>query len=187
MIQTIDSGSIQAIIDLSGANQPGMYQRDVRIVAPDGLRKIVSTPDTVTVELDAVVSKTFMLEVVPPESVPRNLNVTDSTPNPREVVVTGVQRNVERVARVLADVSLGGQEESFSVQAIPRPVDSEDRPVENVTVSPSTVTLSVSIEVRGKVIPVFVRCECDAAEGFEVVGQPLPTPATVLIDGRGNC
>jgi YbbR domain-containing protein len=183
VIETIDTGSIQATIDLAGADIPGAYERDVQVTAPEGLRNIEVTPETVIVELDAVVSKTFPVEVLSPESVPRNLAVTDTNAVPSEVTVTGVQRNVDRVARVLVDVSLSGQEESFTTQAIPRPVDAENRPVDNVSIAPSTVSLSVAIEVRGKEIPVFVRCECDAADGFEVVGQPLPTPGTVLIDG----
>ncbi|RIK42612.1 MAG: hypothetical protein DCC58_10790 [Chloroflexi bacterium] len=183
IIQTIDTGSIRAVVDMSGADQPGEYRRDVRVEAPDGLRRITSTPDSVVIEVDAVVSETFPLDVLAPETVPRNLVVTDIVATPSEVTVTGVRRNVDRVARVLVDVTLGGQEESFTTQAIPRPVDANNLPVDNVAVAPSTVSLSVSIEVRGKEIPIFVRCECDAADGFEVVGQPIPTPGTVLIDG----
>lgn len=183
IIQTIDTGSIQAVVDLSGADQPGRYERAVRVEAPDGLRRIVVTPETVVVELDAVVSKLFALQVIAPEALPRNLDVTDIAPTPSEVTVTGVQRNVDRVARVLIDVTVAGQTESFTTQAIPRPVDAQNQLVDNVSVTPSTVSLFVALEVRGKEIPVFVRCECDAADGFEVVGQPIPTPATVLIDG----
>ncbi len=184
VIQTIDAASLTAEIDLEDVDSPGSYGRDVQVNVPDGIRKVTTDPKTVSIELDTVVSKTFQLEVLPPADVPRNLAVTNTNVEPGEVVVTGVQSNVDRVARVLAPVDLDEQTESFSQIVEPIAVDSNNEPVETVDVEPGNVRIRVEVEVRGKEVPVFVQCECDdAAEGYVVVGQPQANPANVIIDG----
>jgi YbbR domain-containing protein len=183
VIQTIDAGSIRAYVDLSNVDGPGTYERRVRVDAPGGIRRTTVVPETVIVELDTVVSEAFSISVVPPAEVPRNLSLTSTAVNPPEVTVTGVQQNVDRVARVIVPVELRGQTESFVADARPLAVDANNTEVPNVEVRPNRVSVTVGLEIRGKEIPVFVRCECTAADGFEVVGQPLAIPANVLIDG----
>jgi len=184
VIQTIDAASLTAEIDLQGVDSPGSYEREVHVNVPDGIRKVTAEPETLSIELDTVVSKTFQLEVLPPADVPRNLAVTNTIVEPGEVVVTGIQSNVDRVARVLAPVDLIEQTESFSQLVEPIAVDLNNEPVETVEIEPGNVRVRVEIEVRGKEVPVFVQCECDdAAEGYVVVGQPQANPANVIIDG----
>jgi YbbR domain-containing protein len=140
----------------------------------------------VTVSIDTVVSKSFKVEAQQPANIPRNLTVTSTIASPEDVTVTGVQQNVDRVAHVIADVDLGTHQESFSAQVAPRAVDANFVDVDNVEVAPKVVNLTVSIEVRGKEIPVFVRYAGNAAEGFEVIGEPQSKPSTVLIDGPAD-
>jgi YbbR domain-containing protein len=186
VIRRIDSGSVRAYIDLSNITGPGSYTRSVKISSVDGLRRKAANPDMVTVSIDTVVSKSFKVEAQQPENIPRNLTITSTIASPEDVTVTGVQQNVDRVAHVIADVDLGTHQESFSAQVTPRAVDANLVEVDNVEVAPKVVNLTVSIEVRGKEIPVFVRYAGNAAEGFEVIGEPQSSPATVLIDGPAD-
>ncbi|HUG15014.1 MAG TPA: CdaR family protein [Thermomicrobiales bacterium] len=183
VIQTIDAGSIRAYIDLSSVPGPGSYEFRVRVDAPSGIRRISVQPEVVRVEVDTVVSRTFTIDVLHPDEVPRSVAITNTLVNPSEVVVTGVQQNVDRVARVILPVELRGQTESFTVEARPQAVDANNVEVPSVEVRPNSVTVNVTLEVRGKEIPVFVRCECTALDGYEVIGQPIASPSTILIDG----
>lgn len=183
VIQTIDAGSIRAYIDLSDADGPGPYDRRVRVETPSGIRRITVNPEVVTVELDTVVTRTVSIEVLQPDDIPRSIGITGTSVDPTEVVITGVQQNVDRVARVILPVELRGQTESFTVNARPQAVDQNNVEVPSVEVVPNSVTVSVGLEVRGKEIPVFVRCECSALDGYEVIGQPIATPSTILVDG----
>lgn len=183
VIRRTDAGAVTAYVDLSAADRPGTYPRAVKIDSPSGMRVKESDPATIQVELDTVVNQTFKVEVLPPQQTPRNLSVTSAIASPEDVTVKGVQQNVARVAHVVVDVDLKNRQESFVDQVTPRAVDANYQQVDNVEVNPSSVTLSVSVQVRGKDIPVFVRYSGDAAEGYEVIGQPLPSPSSVLIDG----
>jgi YbbR domain-containing protein len=183
VIQTIDAGSIRAYIDLDTISEPGTYERRVRIDAPPGIRRTTVQPDVVTVEVDTVASQSFSIEVIQPADIPRSLGITSTVVSPTEVEVTGVRQNVDRVARVILPIELRGQTESFTTEARPLAVDVNSVEVPSVEVRPNRVRVSVALEVRGKEIPVFVRCECTALDGYEVIGQPVASPPTILVDG----
>jgi YbbR domain-containing protein len=184
VIQTIDAASLTAEISLAGVDGPGEYSREVKVNVPDDIRKVTTEPETITVELDTVVSETFAVEVLPPADVPRNLAVTRTVADPAEVVVTGVQRDIDRVARVLAPIDLGEQSASFTQIVEPIAFDNENQRIETVEFEPSRVRVNVDVIVTGKEVPVFVQCDCaSAAEGFVVLGQPQANPANVIIDG----
>jgi YbbR domain-containing protein len=184
VIQTIDAASLTAQIDLSDIDRPGSFQRTVKVNVPDGIRSIDAEPEEVSVELDTVVSRSFPIDAILPSDTPRSLRVSPTTIEPGEATVTGVQRNVDRVARVIAPVTIDERKESYSELVELVPVDENSVEVDNVSVDPGTARVRVEVEVRGKEIPVFVDCECDdVAGGFAVVGQPQANPSNVLIDG----
>lgn len=186
VIQTIDPSQIVAWVDLKDRTGPGSETEKVRVDVPDGVRTSKVTPNEIAVELDTVVSRTFPIKLLSPNDLPRNLEVTDSNVDVDTVTVTGVQRNVERVAQVIVPVSIAGRTASFSTQVSPQAVDTNNAPVENVTIAPSSITLSVNLATRGKEIPVFVQCGCAAAPGFQVLGYPQASPSTVLLDGPSD-
>jgi YbbR domain-containing protein len=184
VIQTIDAASLTAEMDLEDVNGPGKYDGKVRVNTPDGIRKVTTDPETISIELDTVVSESFPVEALPPAEIPRSLTVTGITVEPQQVTVTGVQSNVDRVARVLAPINIGDNTDSFSDLISLSAVDQNNVEVENVEIEPGAVRVRVDLEVRGKEIPVFVQCECDdVADGFAVVGQPQANPSNVIIDG----
>jgi YbbR domain-containing protein len=183
VIQSIDASAIQAYVDLGDREGPGSEMEKIHVQAPDGIRKATADPPETEVEMDTVASKTFDLKLLSPDDLPKNLTVTETNVSTDKVTVTGVQRNVDRVAQVILPVEIGGRTTTFTTDATPVAVDANNKPVEPVEVSPERITLTVSLEQRGKEIPVFVQCGCTAAEGYAVVGQPSASPPTVLIDG----
>lgn len=186
VIQTLDPSQIVAWVDLEGRNGPGSEMEEVNVDVPSGVRTTTVTPEEIPVELDTVVSETFPVKLLSPNDLPRNLEVTDSNVDVDTVTVTGVQRNVERVAQVIVPVTISGRLTSFTTQVSPQAVDANNTPVENVTITPSSISLSVDLATRGKEIPVFVQCGCTAAPGFQVLGYPQASPSTVLVDGPSD-
>ena len=186
VIQTLDPSEIVAWVDLDGRIGPGSEMEKVDVDVPSGVRTTKVTPKEIPVELDTVVSQTFPVKLLSPNDLPRNLEVTDSNVDVDTVTVTGVQRNVERVAQVIVPVTISGRMTSFTTQVSPQAVDASNTPVENVTINPSSISLSVDLATRGKEIPVFVQCGCTAAPGFQVLGYPQASPSTVLVDGPSD-
>lgn len=183
VVQTLDPSEIVAWVNLEDRTGPGLETERVRVDVPSGVRTARVSPDEIPVELDTVVSRTFPVKLLTPDDLPRNLEVTDSNVDVDEVTITGVQRNVERVAQVIVPVDIAGHTESFTTQVTPTAVDANNATVENITIEPASITLSVELASRGKEIPVFVQCGCSAAPGFAVLGYPQASPSTVLVDG----
>jgi YbbR domain-containing protein len=183
VIRTIDAGAIAATVDLDDISTPGRHELKVEVVAPEGIRKVDSEPEIVVVELGNVVARTIAVSPITPEEGAPNLRVTGATVTPSEVTIIGVQQNLDRVASVVVPIDVAGRTESFAFEATPIAVDLNNEEVDGISIDPERVRVDVTLVVRGKVVPVFVDCECNAAEGFEVVGQPVAAPDTVLVDG----
>lgn len=183
VIQALDPSQIIAWVDLQERTGPGSGLEEVEVDVPSGVRTTRVTPNKIAVELDTVVSERFPVKLLTPNDLPRNLEVTDSNVDIDTVTVTGVQRNVERVAQVIVPVAISGRTESFTTQVTPHAVDANNAPVENITIDPPSISLSVDLTTRGKEIPVFVQCSCTAAPGYSVLGYPQASPSTALLDG----
>ncbi|HRA33042.1 MAG TPA: CdaR family protein [Thermomicrobiales bacterium] len=186
VIQTLDPSRIVAWVSLDDRTGPGTATEKVGVDVPRGVRTARVTPTEIPVALDTLVSQTFPVKLLSPNDLPRNLEVTKSNVDIDTVTVTGVQRNVERVAQVIVPVAIGGRTTSFTAKVTPQAVDENNMPIDSITLTPSTVTLSVDLATRGKEIPVFVQCGCTAAPGFQVLGYPQASPSTVLLDGPSD-
>lgn len=183
-IDSIDTAAIGASVSLRNVSEPGDYQREVDIASPDGVRRASSSPRSITVTVEQVTEEEFDVVVDLPEDLPRNLRVTEASALPSRVVASGVQADIEAIAQVIAKPTIQGETSSFTTSAELIAVDASNTPISGITFDRPTVNVQLQLEVRGKEIPVFVRCDpCDAAESYEVIGQPQATPATVLVDG----
>lgn len=186
ILRGVADAPITASVDMSDINEPGTYELDVEVQAPDGLRDIDVEPATIMVEIDSVISETFEIAVVEPVDSPETLtSISLSMPS---VTLVGVQRNVEAVERVEVTVLLSGRTESFSYTAQPVPVDSEGRQIDSGTVEvrPESVQVSVEFEVGSRSVPVIVQCACRTeGGGLEIRDLMTATaiPPTVRIEG----
>lgn len=182
--RTVDS-QIRASVDMSGITEPDTYELEVDVEAPDGLREVSIEPDTVTVQVDTVVSETYDVTIVEPVNPPPTLTAISVSPS--QVRVVGVRQNVEQVDRVEVSVALSGRTESFNFTAQPIPYDINNRPMlDTVRVEPAEVQVAVEFEVRSLSVPVIVMCACTNESGdFEIRQLPgaVAIPSTVRIEG----
>jgi YbbR domain-containing protein len=185
IVQGMSSADVTVSADLSDIDEAGLYEVDVEVSAPDGLRSVDVDPETITIEVDSVVSRIFDITVIEPVNPPATLtsiNVSSS-----QVTLIGVQQNVERVDRVEVRVILSGRTDSFSFSAQPIPisVDGEEM-VDTIRVEPQSVQVSVEFEVRSRSVPIIVQCACPADNGGLEIRDLLTAiaiPSSVRIEG----
>lgn len=185
VIQRIDDSDVLATVDLSNVDAPGTVESPVEITAPDGLRDVSAEPDTVSIEVDSVITEQFDITIVQPSNAPATLTeISLSSPS---VTLRGVRQNVEDIQRVEVRVQLSGRTESFSYTAQPIPIGANGQEVvDTVQVEPVTVQVSVEFEVGSRSVPVIVQCACpDEGGGIEVRDLLTATaiPPTVRIEG----
>jgi len=186
-IQSLETGDIQADIDLSSIKRAGVATLGVDVIAPGRIRVRQVTPESVQVTLDEITSKSgIKVKTTQPSDLPANYSITSVTTDPNTVTVSGPRDNVSKVAAVRVDVAVSGRTSSFTELVTPVPVDAQDNPVPNVTLDPAQVNLNVNLQVSGqvrRVIPEVTGTDA-LAPGYELVRPPAAVPSDeVIIDG----
>ena len=186
-IEALESGSVQATIDLSGINEPGLYTRPVEIRTPRHVRVREVTPPEVPVQIDRLAVRRGV-PVVPekPSDVPPNFIINSLAVRPEVVDLSGPQEALAQVARVEAPVQLEGRAGSFQETVTPRVLDESGAEVPGIRVSPPSVTLTVDLEIRGqvrRVVPSLVGTD-RLPSGYELAGPPTVLPSDqVVVEG----
>lgn len=183
VVEDVTSTMVTAYVDLNGQTSPGAAEFDVMTSTPDGLRKVIIEPETVTLDVQIIETRTFAVDVAEPGERPAN--VSGITVSQDLVQVIGSRENVEQVASVQVEIDYTGQTESFQVEARTVPVDEAGNLVSGVRVDPPAVTVDVHYEITEKPLDVVVYCACVTDGALEV--QPFPEavaiPSTVTITG----
>ncbi|MCX7624260.1 MAG: CdaR family protein [Thermomicrobium sp.] len=186
-VQALESGSIQATVDLSDVREPGIYTRRVRVQLPGRLQLRQVIPPEVTLQVDRLAERSDVpVEVVVTNELPPNLELLSTSANPPTVTIRGPEQRVNLVARVSAPIQITGQTETVRESVTLVPVDQNGITVQGVTVEPSTASVTAQLRIRGqvrRVIPTIVGAD-RLAPGYELAGPPTVFPSDeVVVEG----
>ncbi len=170
--------SVEAVLELSG--RTGDFAAPVLVSPPQGVVLERVNPAEVLGILEPVATKQVPVTVVslgPPPTDGRLSSVVE----PEVVTVRGRRARLERVTQALVAVE---QREQLSTVA-PFPADASGRPVEEVSVSPSTVTVVSRVEplltrreVPLRLVPLVIDHVGDVSPSHELV--PVVGPPSVI-------
>jgi YbbR domain-containing protein len=186
ILQPMERESVQAIVDLGDIVEPGEHEVEVDVATPSGIRVRDVRPGSVIVHLDRLSALDDVpVEIRGPDDIPPNHQLREIVAEPSAVRVSGPDSNLSQVAAVVVDVAMDGRSGSFNDVWTPVAVDSLGRVVSGVTIQPSSINVSISVDVRGqvrKVIPVIVGDD-ELAPGFELVRTTVLPTDEIIIDG----
>jgi YbbR domain-containing protein len=152
-----DPQSVRAWIDLSGL-EPGTHEVPVQIqINPHLVRQISQDPENLTITLDSIVSQAFPVSLIVQGNPPIGYQAHTPILQPAEVTITGPQSLVSTVEEVRMTLDITNANQTIIKQLIPLPVDSEDRTVNGVTLTPEAVTVTQPITLLGGYRYVIVR------------------------------
>lgn len=183
----VSASNIKVTINLSEITAPGQYQVDVNVTLnnqPRGVRVASNSPERVTITLDRLISKTFQLEVDPGSAVPP-YSIGNVDTQTRQVEVRGPSTQVERIARVALPVGLGDRRENFEAQFTPEARDVNGTRVPGVTVTPNSVTATVTVQRVGRTVSIVPNIVGDPPAGFRVSNTRV-SPPSVTVDGPAD-
>ena len=182
------ASTFTATVDLADV-EPGAGPQLVPIVVEsldDRITVLGSEPDVLTVELDALTTRTVPV-VVERGTVPEGLEVGETTVEPSEVEVSGPSSVIERVVAARADVAIqpGGIDIDADIRLIP--VDQLGDAVSPVDVEPSTarVTIPVFTDRQSRTLPVSPVITGTPAAGFEIESVTVD-PSVVTVEGDAD-
>ncbi|MEZ4522839.1 MAG: CdaR family protein [Thermomicrobiales bacterium] len=182
----IVTSDITATIDLSEVAGPGIGQYNVHVDAPSSVRRVIVEPSSVEVELDLIVTRTFPVELR--EDEPRPASVTSIEASTEIASVQGPKALVDQVEAIELPVDLQSRRESFTEEVPLVPISASGSVVQDIEVSPATVTLSVTFESTVKNVPVIVVCACVVDERLEqrALTTAAAIPSTIRLSGPSS-
>ena len=185
-IKRLSRATVDAYVDLSVINGPGMYKLTVQ-AKPNVGQAVEISPSVV------------VLTVYPYKTrqVPVNVNVTGSVADgyyamkpeitPGVVEISGASVDVDKVASAVCDIDLNGLTEGYNKSVPIRLLDSEGNDLDSARFSGGQLSVIVKLNVLAtKVVPVDVENAImgknELAAGYEIAGI-TSTPESVMIAG----
>ena len=181
----LDSSSFRATVDLSSvAATGGRTSVAVRVSAVDPRIQVLDyEPRQITVQLDAVISRTVPIRAVL-GPIPSGLDIGEPSLSVTEATVTGAASIVSRVAEAQAQVSVDASGIDINRTVDLEPVDAAGEALSPVDLEPATVRVKLAIftDRQTRSIPVRPIVVGTPAVGFEVASISVE-PLVVTIEG----
>lgn len=185
MLRRLGSSAFEAYVDVSKAG-PGVQDFQVRVDHSDPRVRVDEVlPSKMTMLLEVVARKEVPVKVSIVGSVPFGYTSKPVRMTPEQVVVSGPQSVVTRVASGAVEVNLEGVRTSIGqpFRATAHAEDGTD--VKSVTIQPGSVFIELPVEreVGFKTVPLTPRVLGTVALGYQIVGMSVePTAVTVVGD-----
>ncbi|HEY8487949.1 MAG TPA: CdaR family protein [Thermaerobacter sp.] len=188
-LEDLSGRDARVTVDVSGVG-PGEATRPVTVIPARGrLRVVRVSPQYVTVRIEQRMEKTVPVELQLNGEPAPDYIIENPAVSVEQVTVSGARSLVERVARVVASVPVGGIQSTIAHSVTLVPVDASGRPVEAaypqaLVLEPLTVQVTVPVVfMPRKTVPVQARLAGTPAEGFEI-GNITIEPAEVTVRAR---
>jgi YbbR domain-containing protein len=186
-VLTTNEDSLRATLDLSGLSS-GTHVRPVQLAVLDSARPyqiILANPSSVSVDLESVSSQTFPLVLSLSGQPAAGYQSGDATMEPTEVALSGPESIVRRAAKARVLVTLDGVRESIDESLPIEVVDSENQPLQGLTINPESVHVSIPISQQGgfRDVAVKVIVQGQQAAGYRIENiSVFPPVVTVFAD-----
>jgi YbbR domain-containing protein len=181
----LDSSSFRATVDLSSvAATGGRSSVAVRVTAVDARVQVLDyEPRQITVQLDAVISRTVPIRAVL-GPIPTGLDIGEPSLSVSEVTVSGAASIVNRVAEAQARLSVDASGIDINRTVDLLPVDAAGEPLTPIDLTPATVRVRLAIftDRQTRSLPVRPTVVGTPAVGFEVASISVE-PIVVSIEG----
>lgn len=170
--ERLTASSFQAKVSLAGAH-PGTADFPVELERPDGVELVEMSPAAVTVTLERLAEAVVPVEPRLAGACPEGYAPGEPAVSPTTLVVRGAASAVAQVARVVAELDLGGATADKTGTARLAALDVSGSVVAGVTFEPATVTVTVPVTA----LPAAESVDVDAV----LVGSPAPGYAVLRI------
>ncbi len=141
--------SIGAYIDLAGLGA-GEHNVTIQIqVRIRPVRIISSSPQTVSLTLESIATKTFPVNLAIRGETAVGYQASTPTMNPEEVVISGPASLIAKVARIQADLSIAGLRQDVQTSVPLRALDANGVALSGPAINPESVLVHVPVTQQG--------------------------------------
>lgn len=164
--------------------------RDAKIdvtLSNDAVKVVDVTPRTVSVRLERITSRTFLVQARLANDPPKGSQAGQTSVSPTEVRVIGPESSVAQIAAVYATVRFGDVTTDLTQSAPAVPVDAQGLPIDGLQVEPGVVVVTVPVlpTATTKTVPLLWTIRGAVASGFWI-SQVATDPVAVTVSGEQN-
>jgi len=173
---------LRAAVDLSGLSA-GEHTVSVQVSVSEGPARIVSTsPSSFNVTLEPLETRSFPIDITINGQPAVGYQASDPTLSTREVVISGAKSIVDRVARARVIVNLSGTRESVKQTIEVQVLDSSNRSLTGLSVTPSSTFVNLPVAQLGgyRDVAVKVVVQGQVANGY-ILTKLQVNPPTVTV------
>ena len=177
-----DPQIVRAILDLSGLSSVE-HQLELQIQIRECPVQIVSvTPRIITLTLEPLVTKTLDVDLSLSGEAAVGYQIGQTSMEPVQVVVSGAQSQVERVARARVSVNLSGIRENFDQALTVEVLDEKGQDVNGVSVSPESIHVILPVSQQGGYRDVAVKVTIigRVASGYRLTDLSVFPPVVTI-------
>jgi YbbR domain-containing protein len=174
--------NIRAIIDLSGLDE-GRHDLPIQVQIETQPVRIVSvTPENATINLEALISKSFPLTLTLAGEPAVGYRAGDAVISPEEIIVSGPKSSVEQVDRVRVLVNLAGIRESIDQSLTVQALDQTNQIVSNISLSPEDALVKIPVSQQGgyRDLAVKVVVQGQVANGYRLTNISVFPPVVTV-------
>lgn len=182
VVDDVSRAGLRPYLDMSEIAGPGNYQIPVQVDLPAAAHAESIDPARVPLVVDKTTTRTFHLDELPVQIDDPTRRIGEVVPQASEVTVTGAERLVSSIARVVLPIDIGDRTDDFTAEFVPVALDAAGQQIPEVSILPARVQTAVEVDQRGRSVPVLVQTAGNPAAGYEIVGS-VANPSTVLLDG----
>ena len=177
-----DSETVHAWVDLSGLPD-GEFTLPVKVDIGPSLTKITSqVPEEITIRREKLITRTMQVNITITGTPPLGYQTDPAELTPSEIVVSGPESLVMRVASLNSQMDIAGATETV-IRSVPvTAVDENERVVSGITLNPNTITASAPIKLLGGYRNVIVKVVTTGivASGYRLTNY-LVSPSSVIV------
>ncbi len=177
-----DNIPVRAIVDLSGMG-PGVHDLPIQIqVGISPVRVLSYSPQTLSVTLESLSSKTFPINLVLRNDPAIGFQAGNPELNHTSATVSGPDSLVGRVRDVTATLDINQAHENINRTLTLQALDANEVAVNGVTISPGTVVVTEQITQRGGYRNVVVKAVLvgQIATGYRLTTITVSPPAVTV-------
>ncbi|TZE81311.1 YbbR-like domain-containing protein [Calorimonas adulescens] len=184
-ILKLNSSKISASVDLGEVDGPGSISLPVKVTGiPSNIDLVSVNPQTVTVDVDRLVSRNFDVEVIEEGQLKEGFVLKESDINPGSVTVKGPERLMNTVRRAVVSIDIDQLDKNYGGRFDVQLLDPSNKPVKGLAISPKEVYVSLSVSFA-KDVAVKLVTTGEVPKGYRLFKAEI-VPETITILGDKN-
>ena len=177
-----DRSSVRAWVNLSGL---GAGVHDVPVqdqISMSLVRKVRMDPETIQITLEVLETKEFTITLVVSGEPPLAYKAETPVVDPGKVSISGPASLVDKIKEARANLDISGATETIRKTVSIVPVDDVGKLVTGVTLTPSVVSITQTIDLLGGYRNVIVKVVTtgQVASGYRLTNY-FATPSSVIV------